>query len=75
MDDSLLTKSELAEKLLREMFANSRRIVIADAVAEAARRGVSRKTLTNARKAIGATEVHNGPNPGFWQVPEGTDQS
>ncbi len=70
MDDSLLTKHELAQKLLREMFANHERITIAAAVREATRRGIGRKTLTEARKSIGATEVHNGPHPGFWQAPD-----
>lgn len=69
MDDSLLTKKELAQKLLREMFAGSRRIPIAQAVLAAESRGIGRKTLTEARKAIGATEIHNGPHPGFWQAP------
>jgi hypothetical protein len=69
MDDSLLTKSELAQKLLREMFTNRNRVTIAEAASEAAKLGISRKTLTEARKAIGATEIHNGPHPGFWQAP------
>jgi hypothetical protein len=69
MDEALLTKYEVAEKLLREMFANHQRITIADAVREAARRGVSRRTLTKARTGIGATEIHNGPHPAFWQAP------
>ena len=65
----MLTKRELAQKLLRDMFANHSRIAIADAVRAATQRGISRKTLTEARKAIGATEIHNGPHPGFWQAP------
>jgi hypothetical protein len=70
MDDSLLTKRELAQKLLRDMFANHKRIAIADAVRAAAQRGISRRTLTKARAEMGATEVHNGPHPAFWQAPE-----
>lgn len=70
MDEALLTKRELARKLLRDMFANHKRVAIADAVRVATQRGISRKTLTEARKDIGATEIHNGPHPGFWQAPE-----
>jgi hypothetical protein len=69
MTDELLTKSELARKILRDMFAKRSRITIAEAVAAAAEAGIGRKTLTEARKAIGATEIHNGPHPGFWQAP------
>jgi hypothetical protein len=68
MENNLLTKSELAAKILTEMFANSRRISIADAVEAADKVGVSRKTLTTVRKNMGAVEIHNGPHPGFWQI-------
>lgn len=70
MDNTLLTKRELARKLLSEMFAKRRRVTIAEAAELAAQHGISRKTLTEARKDIGATEIHNGPHPGFWQAPE-----
>ncbi len=66
----MLTKSELAQKILRELFADTPRITVADARAQAAKHGISTKTLTEARKAIGATEIHNGPHPGFWQAPK-----
>ena len=69
MTEELLTKSELARKLLRDMFAKRARVTIVEAVAAGREAGIGRKTMTEARKAIGATEIHNGPHPGFWQAP------
>lgn len=70
MSDALLTKREQARELLKDVFSQRDRITVADAVALAAASGISRGTLTKARKDIGATEVHNGPYPGYWQRPE-----
>lgn len=62
------TKREVGVELLREMFANQRRIAIADAVARAAELGVSRRTMMRACKDVGAHEVHNGPYGAFWEI-------
>jgi len=75
MDEALLTKAELAERLLLGIFASRERIPIAEAVAQAKQQGIGRKTLTEARKRVGATEIHNGPYPGFWQAPSKREDS
>lgn len=61
------TQMEIALEVLEGLFAESQRIAIKDAVAAAAKRGVSRTTLTRARKKLGAVEIHNGPYGGFWE--------
>lgn len=70
MRDNVLTKRELAARLLTGMFTENRRIRIADAVEAARTDGISRKLLTAVRKDLGAVEVHNGPYPAFWELPE-----
>jgi hypothetical protein len=67
-DDRTRTKLELAIALLQELFNCKQRIIINDAVAAAAERGVSRRTLIRASKILGATFVSNGNLPGFWEL-------
>ncbi len=63
-----LTKREIADAQLAEMFAHRDRIPIAEIVAEGLERGVSRRTLTRAAKAAGIVEIHNGPHGGLWEM-------
>lgn len=64
----LMTKREIAEAILKEMFAGRRRIPIAEARAAALARGVSYRTLYKASVLLGVQEVHNGRLPAFWQL-------
>lgn len=64
------TKSEVAAELLRETFANQRRVLIVDVAAAGRELGVSRRTLSRAAREFGVREVHNGPYPAFWERPD-----
>jgi hypothetical protein len=65
--DNMTTKREAAAALLSELFANHKRVAIADAVAAGNARGISRRTLTRACRELGVTAVHNGPYGAFWE--------
>jgi hypothetical protein len=65
--DNVTTKREAAAALLAELFANHKRVAIADAVAAGAARGISRRTLTRACRELGVTAIHNGPYGAFWE--------
>jgi hypothetical protein len=69
MTSQTLTKRELAQRLLEELFVGRDRITIAEAVAAGVERGVSRRTLVRACREAGIREVHNGPYGGFWEKP------
>lgn len=64
------TKREIAAEVLDELFATSKRVTIADAVAAGAARGVSRRTLSRVGAATGIRAVLNGRNGGIWEKPE-----
>jgi hypothetical protein len=65
----LLTKREIAAEVLEAAFRTRRRVPIAELVEMAAKRGVSRRTLTRAARSAGLHVVQNGPNGGFWEKP------
>ena len=62
------TKRELARELLREMFQNRRRIAIAEVYERGKEIDVSGRTLQRAKVELGIYEVHNGPQPAFWEL-------
>lgn len=65
-----VTKREAARGLLSEMFREQPRILIADVMAKAAERGLSRTTVRRACTDLGITEIHNGPHGGIWAWPQ-----
>lgn len=69
-----VTKREAARALLSEMFREQPRILIADVMAAAAERGISRTTVRRACTDLGIREIHNGPLPGIWAWPQGQQQ-
>lgn len=64
------TKREIADALIAESFEHRQRIPIAELVAEALERGVSRRTLLRAAKSAHLTTIHNGPLGAFWEAAE-----
>jgi hypothetical protein len=64
------TKRELADALLIELFADRKRIPIAEAVEAAAELDVSRRTLQRASAGLGLREVHNGRHGAYWETGE-----
>lgn len=62
-----LTKREKADGLVRVLLPTpGARVLVAEAVAEALRIGVSRRTLQRAAAAAGVREIHNGRETGIW---------
>jgi hypothetical protein len=68
-----LTKREVADRILRGLFAHNNRISIADAIQAAGPHGVSRRTIQRAARDLGVREVHNGPYGAFWEQPSDGD--
>jgi len=66
---TILTKSEQATALLRELFTGHARITIAQAREAAAERGIGLRTLQRAAHDLGVQTIFNGRNPGIWQFP------
>lgn len=66
---TLQTQREIAGALLTEALARESRVSIRAITAAGEERGVSRRTLTRAARDLGLKEIHNGPNPGFWEKP------
>jgi hypothetical protein len=64
-----MTKRELAHELLGELFAGRKRIAITEVVDRGRELDVSRRTLRRAATELGIHEIHNGPHPGFWEMP------
>lgn len=65
-----LSKREIADELIRELFASQKRITIADAAAKAAEYGVSRTTIGRAMAAAGVRTIRNGRHGGIWEMGE-----
>jgi hypothetical protein len=61
------TQREIAAEILEALLAKDDRIEIQKAVAVAARRGVSRRTLTRAARQLELNAVLNGPAGSFWE--------
>ena len=68
MPSDVRTKREIARDLLSSLFANQKRIPIAEAVAVGKHVGVSRTTLIRACRDLGVREVHNGRYGAFWEI-------
>jgi DNA-binding MurR/RpiR family transcriptional regulator len=64
------TKSEIAEELLRGLFAKRHRVTISEAVTLAHESGISRRTLTRVARELGIKPVQTGPSPGLWEWQE-----
>jgi hypothetical protein len=61
------TQSEIAADLVGELFADTQRVAIADAIAAGKERGVSYITLYREARLAGIRTVRNGRHGGFWE--------
>ena len=66
----VMTKREIANRILEELFADKKRIPIATAVKVAKDQDVSLTTLRRASRNLKIKEIHNGNQPAFWEKGE-----
>jgi Ni,Fe-hydrogenase maturation factor len=62
------TKREIAQELLTELFRDTSRILVADAVAAGKAHGIAYITMYRAARALGITSVHTGRAAGIWEL-------
>lgn len=61
------TKREIATELVDQLFSETPRIVIADALAVAEAHGVSKSTFGKVVAEKGIKTIRNGRSAGFWE--------
>jgi len=67
------TRREIAADLVDELFSETHRVLITDAIAAGAERGVSKTTIERAMREAGVQTIRNGRHGGFWARPETAD--
>jgi hypothetical protein len=66
-ETQLLTKREVAEAVLDEVFEGTNRVTIHAAVSRGAERGVSKATLYRVAAARGVKVLRQGRHGGLWE--------
>ena len=61
------TKLEIARDVLDSLFADRKRIPLAEVLAAAKQVDVSPSTMRRASKLCDIHEVHNGSRPAYWE--------